>query len=191
MRLIILLLSLCLSLPAMADWQVKAGTSSVSFISIKKEHIVENHTFKSFDGSLSKKGNLSLMIDLTSVDTNIGLRDDRIQEFLFETSIYPKATFNADIVLNELTKLAVGDSIELTVDGEINLHGTKKLANVSVLVSKLTNDKILVASTQALLIHAKDFDLVSGILKLKQLAGLSSIGQTVPVNFVLMFEQTK
>jgi hypothetical protein len=52
-------------------------------------------------------------------------------------------------------------------------------------VTKLANGSLLVNSVKPVIIKAVDFNLVKGIEKLRQLAGLPSISTTVPVSFVL------
>jgi hypothetical protein len=58
---------------------------------------------------------------------------------------------------------------------------------VTVQVSRKADNGIVATSIQPILISAADFDLISGIEILQNLAGLNSIGLTVPVNFNLVF----
>lgn len=44
-------------------------------------------------------------------------------------------------------------------------------------------------SFQPIIVNANEFDLVAGIDKLREIAGLSSISQAVPVSFVLTLTQ--
>ena len=181
------LLSL-LSFQSLAGWQLNGEASNVNFLSTKKAHITENHHFKSINGQVTDKGAFSLNIDLSSVETNIGIRNERMQKWLFETTSYADANISADVsgVLKEAKK----DSVtKATVNAILDLHGIQKEVAVDVLVSNVDNDYLIVSTINPLLIQASDYKLVQGIAKLRELAGLDSIGLAVPVTFNLVFEQ--
>jgi len=188
MRLLSLLFSCLVIFPALSQWQINQDLSQLSFVTIKKEHIAENQRFDRFSGQLSN-GKVIITIDLASVNTNIGIRDERMKEHLFNVNTFSSATFKADIDENVLNEIKVGQSQRLSVAGEIELHGMKQQVHVDVLVAKLSKVSMLVTSMQPILINAKDFSLIEGINKLQELAGLPSIGYTVPLSFVLTFNQ--
>ena len=191
MRIPLLFTASLLVSPLHAEtWQLNPEQSQVSFTTIKKEHIAENHTFGSINATLNDKGAFSFAIDLNSVNTAIPIRDERMKEHLFKTKSFAQATFNAQIDNKALASLNVGESKKLTISGNIALHGQTQLLSSTVIVSKLKDDKLLVSSLAPMLIRAGDFDLVAGVNKLKELAGLPSIGQTVPVSFVLTLVQS-
>lgn len=170
-----------------ADWQLTQEHSSINFISVKKEHVIENHHFNEFSATITEQGKINLAINLASVDTKIGIRDQRIKEHLFETKIYPKATFTAQLNTEELANITAGSSQSMKVTGVIDLHGQSLPVNMKVLVTKLSSAKLLVVNQTPLIINAQDFDLIAGISKLQTLASLSSITHRVPVNFILTF----
>ena len=115
------------------DWSVNNNQSTVSFISIKKSDIAEVHRFKQVEGTLTEAGNFSLAIDLTSVDTGIAIRDERMQGLLFEVAQFPKLTLNAAVNPKLLADLHIGEVMTLQVDGEIALHGKKQIKSFNVL----------------------------------------------------------
>ncbi|WP_286234434.1 YceI family protein [Thalassotalea sediminis] len=178
-----------MTLPALADWQLVSEDSSLNFTTFKKEHVAENHTFESFNATIADDGKVMLSIDLASVNTNIAIRDQRMQEHLFATTLFPNATFAASISPKILNNLKQGEIKTQLLKGEIALHGNTQSVELSVNVSRLSKDKILVTSAAPLLVKAKDFDLVKGINQLQKLAGLPSISHTVPVTFTLSFTQ--
>jgi hypothetical protein len=53
--------------------------------------------------------------------------------------------------------------------------------------AKLDNATVMVASTQPLVIDAAKFGLSDGVEKLREIAGLDSISNAVPVTFVMTF----
>lgn len=187
MKKIITVLASLLVFPAMADWQLNVDESSLIFTSIKKEHIVENHTFDTFKAKISESGEVELTIDLASVNTNIPIRDQRMGEHLFATKLFPTASFTSKVPSEFLASLKVGDIKPLTLTGNITLHDHTQKISAQVNVSRLTKNKVLVSSVAPILIKAKDFALVKGINKLQELAGLPSISHTVPVVFTLSF----
>ncbi|NQZ20825.1 MAG: YceI family protein [Colwellia sp.] len=186
---IITAVSLLFVSPAFSAWHLDDSKSSLTFVSIKKGSIAENHRFKTFSATLNKKGLLSVNIALGSVDTRIPIRDSRMTEFLFEIAKFSQANFTAQINISELDNIAIGTSKRLSVSGNIDLHGQQQAIVINVLVAKLANDSMLVTTVQPVIIKAEDFALVAGINKLQALAKLPSIAYTVPVSFVLTFQQ--
>ena len=185
-KTLLTLATLC-SFSALADWHLEQQNSSVSFTTFKKEHIAENHQFESINAVVADSGKVQLTIDLSSVNTNIPIRDQRMQEHLFQTNKFANATFTTDLEDDFLASLKAGQSEVKVLSGVIDLHGQQQSVAVTVQVSKLATNKILVTSVKPLLLKAGDFALVAGVNKLQELAGLPSISHTVPVVFTLNF----
>lgn len=189
------LLLCCLSVmvfsvsPAWADWTLKNDQSQLSFISIKKGDIAEVHRFDRLEGSVDKKGNVKLVIELASVDTAIPIRDERMREMLFDTKVFPRATLSGTVDANQVSKLKVGDMMVNTIQGQLSMHGKSSPVNAELVVARLAADTLLIASRKPVVLQAGDFDLLAGVEKLREVAGLSSISNAVPVNFVLTFSQ--
>lgn len=176
--------------PAWAAWKLDNEHSVVSFISVKKSDVAEVHHFNKVAGIV--EGDIAqLTIDLATVDTNIAIRDQRMQDYLFEVDqpAFSQAQFKTTLTAGTLSAINVGEFKTLTVDGEINLHGENQTVNLKVLVAKLTDKKVVISSLKPIIIQAEQFALVDGIAKLQALAGLPSISNAVPVSFVLVFEQ--
>ncbi|RPA32625.1 YceI family protein [Shewanella frigidimarina] len=171
------------------DWQVNQDHSRVSFISIKKADVAEVHHFKQVAGALTDAGAFSLSIDLSSVDTGIEIRDQRMQTVLFEVAQFPKLTLDAVVNPKLLAGLKVGDTLTTQVEATIKLHGQKQQKSFEVLVAKLSDKKMVISSLAPVIVQANEFDLVSGVEKLKEMAGLPSISLAVPVSFVLTLAQ--
>ena len=88
MTLLAVLLSIA---PAHADWMVQ-DTSQIGFVSIKNNSIGENNAFQRVSGSISEAGMVAVAIDLTSVETGVGIRNERLQTMLFDVASFPSAT---------------------------------------------------------------------------------------------------
>jgi polyisoprenoid-binding protein YceI len=172
-----------------SDWKVNNSQSTVSFISIKKADVGEVHRFKQIEGALSDSGGFSLTIDLSSVDSGISVRDDRMQGLLFEVAQFPKLQLTANINPKLISDLKVGETLTTQVDATVALHGEQQVLPFNVVVAKLSATKMLVTSLMPVVVQAGDFNLVSGVEKLRDIAGLTSISLAVPVSFVLTLSQ--
>ncbi len=172
------------SFSALANWQIDADTSRVNFVSVKKNTLGESHYFKAMSGSLSEQGELKVEIDLTSVETNIPIRNTRMQEMLFNTQKFAVMSLTAN-VQNELNKLKTNTPMQFTTSASMQLHGVKKEISLNVMATKLSNGAIQVVSLMPTIITPSDFNLEQGVDALQKIAGLPSITRAVPVSFVL------
>jgi hypothetical protein len=125
---------------------------------------------------------------LGSVDTGIEIRDDRMRDMLFDTGHYENATLVADVDLERLDELGLGQSMELTIEGILSLHGESATLNIEVIVARLSSSTLLVTSKRLVVVNALAFKLAEGVEALRKIAGLPSISLAVPVSFVLEFE---
>lgn len=184
-----LLTSLTMALvlsPAYADMSLDNSHSTLKFVSIKKGSVAEAHSINKLSGSLSDKGELKISLDLSSVDTKIDIRNERMKKHLFEIDKFATATITA-----KLTGLPTADGIsQLSAEATLDLHGVSKPIKVEVSLVK-SGDQLMVASTRPVIINAADYGLEGGIAMLQKLAKLPSIATAVPVNFVLVFSATK
>jgi polyisoprenoid-binding protein YceI len=168
-----------------ANWQLNNDQSQLNFVSIKKGNVAEVHHFERLTGSLSESGTFTLDIDLESVNTNIEIRDQRMREFLFDVVDFPASSLTAQVEPALVSELASGMSRTATIDAELSLHGQKQSLTIDVLVTKLSDNTLMLVSAKPLVLNVSDFDLVQGVEKLRELAGLPSISHAVPVSFYL------
>jgi polyisoprenoid-binding protein YceI len=177
--------SLVMSNVAHADWQLDNEKSQLSFVSIKKSTIAEAHHFKRIQGTLSDHGALSISIDLSSAETMIPIRNERLSKFLFEADQYPRATLTADLnnLLMNMTK--PGQYVVEKLHGELDFHGVKKALSFDLLVTKTAQGNLVVSSFTPVIINSDDFAVTAGVKKLQELAGLPSVATAVPVTFAL------
>jgi len=187
MRIFILLLTLLVTQPSWADWQIINDRSQFNIVSTKKVNATEVHQFTQLKGDILPQGEVKLIIDLSSIETNIPIRNVRMKNFLFETKTFPQATFTTSIDSKVLDKLSEGQVKNIDVIGDVSLHGAKQSIKTQVQVVKLTANTLLVNSLKPIVIQASDFDLDAGIEKLKTLAALPSISYAVPITFSLYF----
>ena len=187
-NLLAALLTLLASAQAAAQWTLSADDSSLSFISVKAEHIAEVHSFARLSGEIGSGGEAVVSIDLTSVQTGIDIRNERMQSMLFNTDMYPRAQVSADVDAAALSSMAVGESAVLEVPLAINLHGEVLTLSAPLRVSHVQGG-LRVDTLAPIIVKADAFALVDGIESLREIAGLPSISRSVPVSFSLLFSQ--
>lgn len=187
-NLLAALLTLLASAQAAAQWTLSADDSSLSFISVKAEHIAEVHSFARLSGEIDSGGEAVVSIDLTSVQTGIDIRNERMQSMLFNTDMYPRAQVSADVDVAALSSMAVGESAVLEVPLAINLHGEVLTLSAPLRVSHVKGG-LRVDTLAPIIVKADAFALVDGIESLREIAGLPSISRSVPVSFSLLFSQ--
>lgn len=174
--------------PTWADWSLNNAQSQLSFVSIKKGDIAEVHRFDQLDGSVDANGSVTLTIQLASVNTAIPIRDQRMREMLFNTNAFPRAILTGKVDASAF-KLDKGDIIISSFEGKLSLHGQSGPVTAELAVARLGPNKLLVSSRKPLVLQAGDYDLLKGVEKLREVAGLSSISKAVPVSFVLAFDK--
>ncbi len=178
---------LLISVQCQAAWQLNSDHSILSFMSTKNGDIMEVHEFDRFTASIDTQGKAKLDIDLSSVNTGIEVRDKRMRDLLFNTTEFSKATIIVDINNTYIDGLKIGQTQELDLDAELQLHGQTDTINTPVSVTRTAKDKLLVVNLLPVIIDADDYELLSGVAKLQEIAGLKSISGKVPVNFILSF----
>jgi len=178
-KLVILLSGVGFMEPVEADWTV-SDSSRIGFVSIKNNRIGENNAFERVSGSISESGQVAVSVDLSSVETGIGIRNERLQKMLFEVASFPTASIDAALSDSQIAALRAGGARAESVSVNISLHGktVSKTANVSVSSS---GGDVRVTTTQPIVITAQEFGLESGVAALQQIAGLSAISRSIPV----------
>ncbi|WP_138378772.1 YceI family protein [Luteithermobacter gelatinilyticus] len=174
---------------ARADWVLEAENSHLSFGSIKKNTIGEVNHFTNIDSRISTNGTITLTIDLSSVETWIDIRNDRIRKYLWQTDRFPLATLRGTIDLAEFEKLAPGESLVIDTTFTLSLHGTERAIESELRVVRLAKDRVMVLPHELIFLDAENFGLLSGLLKLQELAGLPSISTAVPISFYLTYQK--
>jgi len=183
------MLVFCLSTAVQAGWQLANDNSSLSFLFVKKQNVAEIGMFTKLAGTVDDNGKAELLIDLTSVNTNIEIRDDRMQNFLFETSTHPKAVLTAELDMEKVSQLAVGNLVVQPIVVQLDLHGNTQKIESNVVVTRLTEDRILVVNQSILAVKAAEYNLLKGLEVLRRLAGLPSISPIASVSFIFMFKK--
>jgi polyisoprenoid-binding protein YceI len=169
-------------------WKVNSGASELRFVTTKNTNVAETQKFTRLDGGIAPGGAVSLAIDLASVETQVPIRNERMQSLLFEIARFPTATFETVVDLKKVGALAPGESLDMDVAGKLGIHGKTQDVTAALRVVRLTNDRLLVSTRSPVLVSASDFDLTGGIEQLRVLMALPNIVGTVPVTFSIVFQ---
>ncbi|MBC3386906.1 YceI family protein [Pseudomonas sp. SWRI12] len=186
-RVVASVLLACAALPAQADWYLDGESSRLSFISSKNGNISEVQRFLVLHGQVQPDGLARLEVELESINSGIPLRDERMRAELFDIKQFAEATVTAKIDLMPIQDLANGAQLELRLPLTVNLHGKQHEYPVELLATRLDERRFQVVTLEPVVLNAADFDLAPGLEKLRNLAGLSAISLSVPVNAVLIF----
>ena len=173
---------------AQAQWSLDNSASTLSFVTVKADHVGEVHTFDQLSGSIDDRGNVEILVELASVNTLIDIRNERMQSMLFETNLFPRAMITGDVDLASFVEMSPGASITAQVEFELDIHGVSNSYNTELIVTRLANG--MVASTsKPIIVTAASHGLVDGVEALREIAGLPSISRSVPVTFNVVFDE--
>ncbi len=184
-RLLLCLSLLMAAVSAQADWTLVNESSQLNFVSTKASHIAETHTFTELSGQITDDGAAKLVIDLTSVDTGIDIRDQRMQSMLFDVVSFPDARIETRLDLSALETLTAPTT--LVIEAELSLAGQTTPVQGRVLVVPVDRSRVSITTVAPIIVRAPSLGLESGIEALREIAGLPSIGYSVPVTFSLIF----
>jgi len=172
---------------ASAGWAMDPVRSHLAFVSIKANDIAEVSSFDEMAGTIGDDGQVKVSLMLDSVDTLVPIRNERMREFLFETTNYKDATLTAKLDPAAIAKMKPGDIVEIAAEGNLSLHGQEQPMLLYMQAAKVNDSTVMVASRQPLIVDAAKFGMSEGVEKLREIAGLASISKAVPVTFVLTF----
>ena len=168
-------------------WQVDSEASELSYVSIKADEIAETNTFETVTGSVKGNGEATVEIDLSSVNTGVDIRNERMRDIFFSVADYPKATVTANVDPAAFEALAVGESTDVTLDGTLSLVGVEAPFQAEVSVTRAGPDRVIAVTDRPVIVEASRFELADELAQLQDLAGLNSITPVVPVTFSIAF----
>ncbi len=171
-----------------AHWSLDNAASTLSFVTVKAEHVAEVHTFDVLSGSIDDAGEVKVAIELASVNTMIQIRNERMQAMLFETNLFPDANITGKVDLEAITAMSPGASEVMQIEIELSLHGASIALTAELMVTRLESG-VMASTLKPIIVTADSVGLVAGIEALREVAGLPSISRSVPVSFTLVFKQ--
>jgi len=183
--------ALLFSTAAWADghaWHSVDDQSRVAFGSIKKNVVGEVHHFNKVSGSVSDSGELSLSIDLSSLQTNIDIRDERMTKHVFQDGT-ATATVSGEIDMDEVNELKIGETTVIEIEATLSFVGVENDIDAEMLVARLSENRVLVTTADFVMLSTEDLEINPGIDQLMQLAKLPGITRVTPVAIRMVFEK--
>ena len=171
---------------AFADWQV-GPDSRVQFVSIKNNTVGEVSHFETLSGSVTDAGDVEVRVVLDSVETNVGIRNERMKTMLFEVGLYPEAVITAQLDAGSMAALSSGGVTNVAL--QIDLHGQSVTKDAQLNVA-VTDQGVSATTTQPILLTAAEFGLEGGVAALQAVAGLNAISRVIPVTVTLRLVPT-
>jgi polyisoprenoid-binding protein YceI len=171
---------------AASKYMVDSNNSVVNFSTIKKQYVVEPAVFEGVTGSISNSGKVEINIDLSSVNTNISIRDQRLKALFFKVVKFPQASVKATIDMKKIKSIRHYKRME--IPAILEFYGISKEIKLEVLIAKVYKNKLLITSMKPIIINAKDYGIpAKNLMALSKTVGGLSLSDKVAVNFVLSF----
>ncbi len=184
----LVLLLLTFSQAGFAGWTLNSEGSSLYYVTSKAAAISELNSFGELNGAIDDDGNASVAISLASVDTAIDIRNQRMQEIVFQVANYPLASISLTANGAQLASSSAGQSFRASYEATIDIRGTQQTMTVELAVTKLRGGGLLVTLAKPLIVNAASFGLAESVEQLREIAGLPSINNNVVVDFTLQFD---
>ncbi|WP_299968884.1 YceI family protein [uncultured Roseobacter sp.] len=166
------------------NWTLDGDASHLAFGSIKNDYTAEVHSFAGLSGQATDEA-VSVTIDLSTVQTNIDIRDERMQEHVFAGLV--TAELSAAIDLAQFDALAAGESATTEFDGTLSFLGEDVSVYTNVVVFRLGDDSVMVTTNDMVFLATDELGIDSGIDTLQELASLDGITRATPVTARLVF----
>ncbi len=170
-------------------WTLDPAGSRLSYVSVKAGELAEANRFDTLSGRVAPDGTASVEIDLTSVETGVDIRNERMRDIFFAVAENPKATVTAKLDPKAFGGLAVGQSLTRPLKASVTIKGASSDIETEVLVTRTAEERVLVVPTAPVIISTDMFGLTDELGELRALAQLPSITPAVPVTFVLLFRR--
>lgn len=173
--------------PFGAGWQLDAESSRIGFQSIKNQTKVEQSSFAQLSGMIDSNGSAEIRIALDSVDTKVDLRNVRMRFLFFESFKFPEAVVKTRLSPRLVDELRVERRKVITLPVTLDLHGVTQSLEAKLAVTLLDDARVAVATYEPISIDLAAFDLMGGLQKLEEAAGVTIIPSS-SVNFDIVFD---
>ena len=154
--------------------------SQISLTSTKNGIVSETHSLAAIKGGVSAAGKVELALDLRAVETNIPIRNERMQTWLFSDEPVAKLSANVQAALS-------AKETAFTIDQTLTLEANGNTVMLDVPLTVVREGDAVAKVAGQLVIDVADFGYAPGIEKLREIAGLKSISTEVPVDVKLVF----
>ncbi len=166
-------------------WTLDGEASHLAYGSIKKDKIGEVNSFSGLKGTVDADGKADVTIDLTTLETNIDIRNERMLEHVFRGA--GEAQLTAQLDMDEVKGLGVGEMAVVDVEGALSLLGVSTELDLEMVVVRLAENKVMALSNDMVFVGTEELGVEAGIDKLMEIAKLPGITRTAPVTLRLVF----
>lgn len=167
------------------SWTLAPEGSHLAYGTVKKDTVGEVNSFTKLSGHVSPQGKVEIEIDLSSVETNIDIRNERMVEYVFRKA--GTASLTAEFDMDVVATLGVGETTTVDAEAVLSLVGTDVEFDAEMFVARLSETSVLVSTNDMVFISTEDAGVNAGVDKLMELASLPGITRTVPVTARLIF----
>ncbi|MCH2250637.1 MAG: YceI family protein [Cognatishimia sp.] len=171
-----------------AAWKSVGDESLIAFGSVKKDVVGEVHTFGDVSGTVSEGGDVAIAIQLASVETNIDIRNERMIEHVFK-GMDAVANLTGSVDMDDVNDLAVGATTVTDFEGTLSLAGVASDIETELFVARLSEGRVLVTTSDILMLSTADIGVNAGVDKLMELASLPGITRVSPATVRMVFEK--
>ena len=171
-----------------AAWKSVGDESLIAFGSVKKDVVGEVHTFGDVSGTVSEGGDVAIAIQLASVETNIDIRNERMIEHVFK-GMDAVANLTGSVDMDDVNELAVGATTVTDFEGTLSLAGVASDIETELFVARLSEGRVLVTTSDILMLSTADIGVNAGVDKLMELASLPGITRVSPATVRMVFEK--
>jgi polyisoprenoid-binding protein YceI len=176
---------------AAAAYRIDTAQSAINFVTMKAGQpgaggIGEVQRFSRFGGGMDANGRVNFDVDLASVDTGVGIRDERLRTMLFNVNATPRATFAAQIDPALIRAVPAAGSRDVDLAGSLTLAGQTQPVAAKLRVARLAGGALQVATRAPIVIDANQYGLKPGVEALREVMGLNFLASAAPVTFTLV-----
>jgi len=169
-------------------WNSVDAESRVAFGSVKKNSVGEVHHFNKVSGMVKEKGEMAITIDLSSVATNIDIRDERMAKHVFQDG-KATAVITGNIDMEEVDSMKPGETKVIEIEANLAFAGVDSEIEAEMLVARLSEDRVLVSTADFIMLSTEDLGITAGVDMLKKLAKLPGITRVTPVAIRMVFQK--
>ncbi len=169
-------------------WNSVEAESRIAFGSVKKNTTGEVHHFNKVTGVVKEKGEMVITVDLSSVETNIDIRNERITKHVFQEG-KATAVITGQLDMSEVDSMKPGEIKVVEVEVNLSFAGIENEVEANMLVARLSENRVLVTTEDFIMVSTEDLGIDAGVDQLMNLAKLSGITRVTPVAVRMVFQK--
>ncbi|HWK52799.1 MAG TPA: YceI family protein [Hyphomicrobiales bacterium] len=174
---------------AQADWTLDGGASSFHYVTSKNAAVSEVNSITGLSGAIGADDKATLQLDLSTVNTAVEIRDERMRDIVFQVADFPSATISVTVDGEGLEQMQTGMPVSGSYTASVDLHGMTQELEAELEIVKLDANTLQVNLARPLIVNAASFGLQDGVEELRNLAALTTINPNVVVDFSLLYRK--